>query len=388
MRIALRTSGGRGEYELAGSHAGINTAGLFDKQLVVELTPGTAIHTNNFLRNTQGKRRIRLYDKKIDKHIYILLASILLLPKPKRQLSETGDGHVQLVDDKYSITDIEFDIAHVNANEVVIRPTYVKLSNSESSKTLDIAQRMKYVLNLWEKVEEDNNNDLFTVSIKAHYSAYINQNPSEIIFIADIIRKNIDADEDPLRQLLRIYHLNDISTLDMAINSGVSFEFPDDNNTPIIQSTNEIIRKWRQIADRGASGQKFKQLVSQAYDYTCLFTGYHLPKTAITSSPGVDAAHILPWATYGINHVQNGVCLNKLCHWAFDTGIISLDFDSQQKEYIISIPILIKQQIAPSFTLSPFLKLEGAIPKNRLPENQNFWPNPDFIKELNKVTSH
>ncbi|GAA4416284.1 hypothetical protein GCM10023187_47580 [Nibrella viscosa] len=331
MRIALRTSGGRGEYELAGTHAGITTADLFDKQLVVELTPGVKLYTNNFLRNTQGKRRIRLIDERTDKHIYRLLAAALLLPKPKRQLSETGFGHLQLIDDKFSITDIEFDVAQVLNNEVVIRPTYVRLSNTDSSKILDVAQRMKYILNLWAKAEEDVNNEIPTVLLNAHQRAYYTAKPIDIFETASLIRRIIDSDEDPLRQLLRIYGLNDISTSDMAISSNIIIEFPDNNDKPIIQSTNEIIRKWRYIAYRGMGGERFRQNVNQAYNYKCLFTGYHLPKLPLTDSTGVDAAHILPWASHGINEVQNGICLNKLCHWAFDAGLLKLDFDVEQR---------------------------------------------------------
>jgi hypothetical protein len=384
MRITLRTSGGRGEYELAGTHAGIVTANLFNKQLVVELTPGVKLYTNNFLRNTQGKRRIRLADQRADDHIYILIAAALLLPKPKRQLSETGLGHFQLIDDSYSIADIEFDIVQVTENEVFIRPTYARLANSESSKTLDIAQRMKYVLNLWEKMEEDTTDDYFLMLIKAHREAFGQAIPQKIIHATTLIRKLIEADEDPLRQLLRRYGLNDISTSDMAISSVIK-EFPDDNNKPVFQSTQEIIRKWRQIADRGFGGEKFRQSVNQAYDYTCLFTGYHLPRTHLTGSAGVDAAHILPWASHGINDIQNGICLNKLCHWAFDAGLLLLNFDLQQKEYIISVPELIKQQAPKGFAIESFTQLEGVIPKERLPHNPNLWPNPEFIREYNKI---
>lgn len=39
MRIALRTSGGRGEYELAGKQGEIAASSLFDHPLLYELTP-------------------------------------------------------------------------------------------------------------------------------------------------------------------------------------------------------------------------------------------------------------------------------------------------------------------------------------------------------------
>ena len=59
MRIALRTSGGRGEYEVAGTHESIRIHNVFSRQIVLELLPGVRLPTNNFVRHTQGKPRIR-----------------------------------------------------------------------------------------------------------------------------------------------------------------------------------------------------------------------------------------------------------------------------------------------------------------------------------------
>ena len=50
--------------------------------------------------------------------------------------------------------------------------------------------------------------------------------------------------------------------------------------------------------------------------------GLHLPRTSVNASAGVDAAHILPWADYDLDHVCNGICLCKHHHWAFDEGLL------------------------------------------------------------------
>jgi hypothetical protein len=39
MRIALRPSGGRGDYELAGSDNGVPASELFEKQFYYQITP-------------------------------------------------------------------------------------------------------------------------------------------------------------------------------------------------------------------------------------------------------------------------------------------------------------------------------------------------------------
>lgn len=96
MRIALRTSGGRGEYEVAGSHESIRVHDVFDRQIVLELLPGFRFPTNNYVRHTQGKPRIRLLDPYGDSHVYLILAAILLLPKPKREIGATPEASLNI----------------------------------------------------------------------------------------------------------------------------------------------------------------------------------------------------------------------------------------------------------------------------------------------------
>ena len=92
MRIALRTSGGRGEYEIAGTHGNIGLSDVLDSMIILQLFPGQNIETNNFVRRLQGKTRIRLIDPRKDKHLYLILSDILLMPKPKRELGITQVG--------------------------------------------------------------------------------------------------------------------------------------------------------------------------------------------------------------------------------------------------------------------------------------------------------
>jgi hypothetical protein len=383
MRIALRTSGGRGEYELAGAHDKFVTSSLYDKQIILEVTPEITIPTGNYVRDTQGKRRIRLGDTKTDTHIYTLLAAILLLPKPKRQLSETGDGHVQIIDDHYSVLDTQFDIVQVDAHNLYIRPTYLNLANTTDSKMLDVTVRSKYVFNLWEKVNTDTSGNIATPLLQAHQAAFEHGDAHGLVASAKAIRATIDSDEDPLRQLVRKYHISSDTSIVLGIETGSIITFPDVNPATIVQSAQEAERKWRRMADRGPGGNAFRRAVKEAYNHTCLFTGLHLPITPHTGSSGVDAAHILPWAAHGINDVQNGMCLNKLCHWAFDAGILRLDFDTATNQYLISVPSYIKQH--GGLTLKPFTDLEGVIPTHFLPVNTTLWPHPDYIRRLNRA---
>ena len=134
MRIALRTSGGRGEYELAGTQGSVHASDLFDRVMSYELTPeiiipGRAVAT---VTETQGKPRIRLQDQASTTHLYRLLAAVLLLPKPKREFKETH-GHF-LRRESYSMTAIYVDVSARTATEVVMRPTELLLQSADHMK--------------------------------------------------------------------------------------------------------------------------------------------------------------------------------------------------------------------------------------------------------------
>jgi hypothetical protein len=162
-------------------------------------------------------------------------------------------------------------------------------------------------------------------------------------------------------------------------------EFGIEDDVSPTEARLERVKQWRQIALRGAAGEKFRNQVRISYDFRCLFTGQRLPKTDETESAGVDAAHILPWSSHNINAVSNGICLNKLCHWAFDAGIVKLSFDSSVNAYFVQIPEKIRKAAEKvSFDLGYFEGFVGAIEQGRLPKNSKLWPSPRYLDDLNR----
>ena len=116
-----------------------------------------------------------------------------------------------------------------------------------------------------------------------------------------------------------------------------------------------------------------------------MFSGQRLPKTEVTDSAGVDAAHILPWSTHNLNSVRNGICLNKLCHWAFDAGIVKLTFDVSCSQYILEIPMPVRRAASKvDFDLAYFESLSGPIPRTHLPGNKSLWPSAKYLDQLNQ----
>jgi predicted restriction endonuclease len=155
----------------------------------------------------------------------------------------------------------------------------------------------------------------------------------------------------------------------------------DEDYTSLQEAARNRAKVWRQQAVRGVAGARFSKAVKSAYRDTCLFTGDYLPATAEFGPGGVDSAHILPWADYELNKVSNGLCLNKLCHWAFDAGILNLQYRSKSSEYVLTLSeMATNAEKEKKINLQPFHALEGAIPSSRLPMDRADWPNPEFLR--------
>ena len=387
MRIVLRTSGGRGEYELAGSQGSLTRSDLFDRELVLEPVPGTSIATDTYARAVPGKPRIRLGDKPGRySHTYLVLAGLLLLAKPKRELGDTNHDRLQLIDNGYSITSILIDVTVFDSNQVVVRPTDLVVSNFGGEHArVDVVERLELVYELWGAAHRSPDSEVKRL-ILSHNTAFENGDAPELVRLARIIRRLITSDEDPLTQLLRRFGAGG----EAATGAGVHREFveagiEEDDSRSVREAAVDTIRKWRKVQMRGAQAERFRREVQHAYGFTCLFTGYHLPPTSVTRTPGVDASHILPWAHHRINDVTNGICLNKLCHWAFDEGVLRLAFDASSNDYLLSIPnAVLEAGGIGQIDLSPFKPLVGPIPRHRLPSNQAHWPDPAFITRFNR----
>lgn len=388
MRIALRTSGGRGEYELAGSQGSLTRSDLFDRELVLEPIPGTLIPTHNYARDVQGKPRIRLGDER-GSHIYLILAGLFLLAKPKRELGGTNHGRLQLIDNGYSITSILIDVTALDSNHAVVRPTDLVVSNFGGEHArIDVVERLDLIYELWDAAGRSADSEEKQL-VLAHKAAFDTGDALELVRLARIIRGLITSDEDPLKQLLRRFGGGSES----AAVAGVHREFfeggiEEDDLRGGREATLDTIRKWRKVQMRGAEAEHFRREVQRTYGFTCLFTGYCLPPTSVTRTPGVDASHILPWAHHRINDVTNGICLNKLCHWAFDEGVLRLTFDASSNDYLLSIPNpVLEAGHNGQIDLSPFSPLVGPIPRHRLPADQALWPDPVFIARFNQSFS-
>jgi len=379
MRIALRPSGGRGDYELAGSFNRIHASDLLGKRFFFQVTPGLTIDGKAAAHRLSGKPRIR---PEGGRHAYVVVSSVLLLPPPRRELLKTPEAVPQLRANGYTIAGIDVAVLDDEPAKVTFAPKSVWARSRGGLLQVDYTARMAMVTALW----------CAAASIKSEVAGLVREHKASVESgdhdrIADsaaAIQAHYQTQDDVMPLLLRDSGLPDAAS---PAFTGVSsetgaFESEEDDSSPD-DSRRERARKWRRQADRGPGAREFSIRVRKAYDYRCVFSGERFPKLSVLDSAGVDGAHILPWSTHELNAVSNGLCLCKLCHWAFDSGLLRLDFDGQSRDQL-SVPAHVQAVAVPAkFDLMRFQKMAGRIDPSRFPRNQKLWPAPKNLQELN-----
>ena len=71
-----------------------------------------------------------------------------------------------------------------------------------------------------------------------------------------------------------------------------------------------------------ARDQGFRRVVVKAYEHRCALCGVRI--ITPEGHTVVDAAHIIPWSKSRNDDIRNGMALCKLCHWAFDHGMMGV----------------------------------------------------------------
>jgi len=68
--------------------------------------------------------------------------------------------------------------------------------------------------------------------------------------------------------------------------------------------------------------QGFRRVVVKTYNHRCALCGLRI--VTPEGHTAVDAAHIVPWSKSQNDDIRNGMALCKLCHWAFDEGMLGV----------------------------------------------------------------
>jgi putative restriction endonuclease len=121
-----------------------------------------------------------------------------------------------------------------------------------------------------------------------------------------------------------------------------------------------------------ARDQGFRRIIVKAYDHRCALCGVRI--VTPDGHTVVDAAHIIRWSKTQNDDIRNGMALCKLCHWAFDEGMMGVSD---------SYAVITSRQIAANPNVPGFLlTLSGRciIP----PADVDLWPAREYLAEHRK----
>lgn len=119
------------------------------------------------------------------------------------------------------------------------------------------------------------------------------------------------------------------------------------------------------IVNRPVRDAAFQELVRQAYDATCAFTGLRIINGG--GKCEIEAAHIRPVHEHGPDSARNGVALSRTVHWMFDRGILSMEDDG-------------KMLVAKKLVSEPARRLLNPDGYAKLPEHLGRRPHPVFLR--------
>jgi len=121
-----------------------------------------------------------------------------------------------------------------------------------------------------------------------------------------------------------------------------------------------------------ARSQGFRRSIIRAYDHRCALCGVRI--ITPDQQTAVDAAHIVPWSVSKNDDIRNGMALCKLCHWAFDRGMIGVDNDYS---------VMTSRHISSNSNVPGFLTTlsgRGII----TPAEKDLWPGQQYLTEHRK----
>jgi len=315
-----------------------------------------------------------------------------MMPHPVRADEPLGRGEPVARAGQYAIDHIIIGAAKLSSpSAVLLRVEEAILRNaSHHAKELQFKERRRQIEHIWRsssKLPENIGSLVISHKNLVRKAGPVTEEVEQIVADLQQVMTETGADygiiyrsegEDVVPHLLK--------TLEWGQEPPEPPVSVDEIDPDDIEIRRRTIKDWKRWANsRGAASAKFRQAVRRAYNYTCLICGVHLPTTEFNAVAGVDAAHILPWAQYELDHISNGLCLCRLHHWAFDEGLLVIRTDGHT--YTVEVPEEIVHGILsqnPSFSLDQVLRFAGPIPDDRLPADKRNRPRPRFLELLSQ----
>lgn len=377
MHIGFRTSGGRGEYEVVGSHSGYTAASLEGWSFYMRWPDGHVRDTGLWLDpGDSGKPRLRsLLTPPLQ--IGRIIASMLMLPDPTRSL-KTMPGTIPIaVAKQYAVTQVGFapesEFAGVT-DRVTFVPSWIEIANQGDVEAIGVAARWQRIQKVYGRIAEFPQELQASVAAHRDYLASGTAIDGKLFAIVKNLGKQLEAamdgaHEDGTDPLPSFEFL-----LDLEVPDEPGLPPPDELSEDEPEINVRSAHQYRLAKMRGAAGRKFSAGVRAAYNHTCAFCGAKLGNIEGIRS-GVDAAHILAWSKHDLDVVANGIALCKLHHWAFDAGILLVRREGD--DYVMRFTTL-ADRVDPESLVR--LGVEGAsIPAEWLPGDPNQRPSKRYL---------
>jgi len=388
MRISRRTSGGRGEYELAeyqGLH--LRKADLFGHELALRYDSDLLRMSGINIVEQGGKPRLRILDDSTDVvQLHRQIAVSLLLPDPVREDVALAAGEPVIRRGKYAIEHIMLKGIDPVQSRVELSLDHLILCNAtHQAEKLTIRERLNDLRRIWEN--SGTLPDEIAESLESHRVMLTGGEPlgqASVRLVQHLEQSLSDISAD-----MGVVYTQGSDTVPVLLEA-LHYQRPEpaltleDIDTTDFELRRRVVAEWKRWANtRGPASVRFRRLVRDAYSSTCLVCGAHFPAVCSIKNAGVDAAHILPWRAYELDHVDNGLCLCKLDHWAFDEGILRVVQDHGVYRAMVREELAdIISHVDHEFSINRIRENVGQIPRNRLPADLSNWPSPRFLELL------
>lgn len=395
MRISKESSGGRGEYEWLDLRVHDPSPGqLRGRRIFLQLPGGVAADTGCVFALAQGKQRVRLASDMAGRkelHPPWHVAALLMLPRPSRDESSWQGGQPVMRDEEYGIVHLHIGGIDISSpGRAVIEVLRVEVQNQSGSEEISFRDRLELVRSVW--AESGRLENAIRGLLEEHRQLVTSGGgvaPHGLRIVRDLQRRVSAAAADYL--VIPNTPNTDVLPALVSITQPVPAE-PSLNPQEVPQE--DIVLKRRTIAQqrqrlaaaRDAAAVRFRRKVQRAYGYACIVCGLKLPPVGSGGSPGVDAAHILPYSEYDLDDVRNGLCLCKQHHWAFDEGLIHIRWNGRRYEALV--PDTARQRITDSGAEIDVAYLDscaGPIPRSRLPNREEEWPSRTVLEALESL---
>lgn len=387
MYIQKRPSRGRGEYEIAEQYGRIGPHDLVDKDITIILGSIGPVQSGVVLKEQGHKLRLRLTNRH-QIHLHRQITALLLLPKSIREEARLPGGQPTVMENRYLVSRIHFKEVSISGSAAKVAIDALDLSNgSQTGEEIKVdprAVRIRRVVSQRSRFPDELSDLLGQFESLLASSVGIGNDAEDLVerimevaarFASDYdVSYTQGADVLPaLEEILAIPE-------DSPQPSDVEQIPPEDLELRIREAS-----RWRRWAvHRGSAGAKFRAAVRIAYHSTCIACGLSFPKNDYCAIAGVDAAHILPWSMYDLDLTNNGLCLCKLHHWAFDQALISLSFLNGQYDFKVTRRAS-RALGEHSPALDKLREVEGVVPDGLLPQRIADRPSPVFLQALNRT---